>query len=160
MCGSRLHLEKERKQPFSWLTCTNAGASEVCAAALRLIGITQQELDQGYLCDPTTKSNLRMVAKPGVIIRLSRNFDKQRGFVNDALAEICESLRGNEVFTARLIGSGNMVLVHPTTKKAKGFCLVATGMPPPFVVRRELTCFMVQSTLSRRNFQLLEVMLM
>ena len=118
-CG--LQLEKERKQPFSWLTCTNAGASEVCEAVLRLIGITQADLDQGYYCDPTTKSNLRMVAKPGVIIRLSRNFDKQRGFVNGALAEICESLRGNEVFTARLVGSGNMVLVHPTEEKGEKF---------------------------------------
>ena len=116
-----LQLEKERKQPFSWLTCTNAGASEVCEAALKLLGITQEELDQGYYCDPTTKSNLRMVAKPGVIIRLSRNFDKQRGFVNGALAEVCESLRGNEVFTARLVGSGNMVLVHPTEEKGEKF---------------------------------------
>ena len=26
---------------------------------------------------------------------------------------VCESLRGNAVFTARLVGTGNMVLVHP-----------------------------------------------
>ncbi len=53
------------------------------------------------------------MAKPGIVLRLSRNFDKQRGFVNGALAVVCESLRGNAVFTARLVGTGNMVLVHP-----------------------------------------------
>ncbi len=33
--------------------------------------------------------------------------------MNGALAEVCESLDGNAVFIARLIGSGNLVLVHP-----------------------------------------------
>ena len=49
----------------------------------------------------------------GILLRLSRNFDKQRGFVNGAWVEVCESLRGNAVFMARLVGTGNMVLVHP-----------------------------------------------
>ena len=53
------------------------------------------------------------MAKPGLIIRLSRNVDNQRGFVNGAVAEIVESLDHNRVFTARLLGSGNMVLVFP-----------------------------------------------
>ena len=44
---------------------------------------------------------------------LSFRLDKQRGFVNGALAEVRESLDGNAVFTARLVGTGNMVLVHP-----------------------------------------------
>ena len=35
------------------------------------------------------------------------------GFVNGALVNVCQSLDGNRVFTARLLGSGNMVLVHP-----------------------------------------------
>ncbi len=45
--------------------------------------------------------------------RLTRNFDKGRGFVNGALAVGEEQLDGNRVFTARLLASGNMVLVHP-----------------------------------------------
>ena len=52
---------------------------------------------------------------------MSRNFDKQRGFVNGALAEVCESLRGNSIFTARLLGSGNMVLVHPMEEEGQIF---------------------------------------
>jgi hypothetical protein len=39
--------------------------------------------------------------------------DKQRGFVNGALAVVSESLLGNAVFIAQLVGTGNFVLVHP-----------------------------------------------
>ena len=49
---------------------------------MRLEGITADDLAGGYGCDPATKSDLRIAAKPGVVVRLSRNFDKQRGFVN------------------------------------------------------------------------------
>ena len=84
--------------------------------ALDHVGVGSAERAGGYYCDPTTKSDLRIVARPGVLLRLSRNFDKQRGFVNGALAEVCESLRGNAVFTARLLATGNLVLVHPMTE--------------------------------------------
>ena len=116
-----MQLAASRGVPFTWLTATNRGASEVCAAALRLAGITDKELGQGYFCDPATKSDLRIVAKPGVVVRLSRNFDKQRGFVNGAIGTVCESLRGNAVFTVRLQGTGNMVLVHPMEEGGQRF---------------------------------------
>ena len=86
-----------------------------------MLGVTVEDLASGYFCDPTMKSDLRMVARPGIVIRLSRNFDKQRGFVNGALAVVCESLRGNVVFTARLMGTGNMVLIHPMTEEGGRF---------------------------------------
>ena len=86
-----IHLGEEAREPFAWLTCTNAGASEVCKAALNLLGVTEEDLASGYFCDPSTKSDLRIVARPGIVIRLSRNFEKQRGFVNGALAVVCES---------------------------------------------------------------------
>ena len=57
----------------------------------------------------------------GLIIRLTRNFDKQRGFVNGALAVVCESLDGNRVFTARLLNSGNMILIHPMEEDGARF---------------------------------------
>ena len=121
-CVARgLKLQEERGHPFAWLTCTNKGSSEVCQAALRLQGIGAEQLAKGYPCDPTTQSPLNIIAKPGLIIRLSRNFDKQRGFVNGALAVICESLRGNEIFTAKLIGTGNMVLLHPYEERGEKF---------------------------------------
>ena len=116
-----MQLAVDKGQPFTWLTATNRGASEVCAAALRLSGITDDELRQGYDCDPATKSDLRIVAKPGVVVRLSRNFDKMRGFVNGAIGVVGESLRGNSVFTVRLLGSGNMVLVHPMEEGGQRF---------------------------------------
>ena len=62
------------------------------------------DLATGYFCDPTTKSGLRILARPGIKVRLTRNFDKQRGFVNGAVGVVVESLRGNEVFTVRLQG--------------------------------------------------------
>ena len=102
-----------KKDPFVWLCCTNKGASEVCEAALECFGISKDDLSNGFLPDPNSQSNLRILAKPGLLLRLTRNFDKQRGFVNGALAEVVESLRGNAVIVARLIGTGNYVLIHP-----------------------------------------------
>ena len=63
-----MELAEKQKQPFQWLTTTNYGASAVCEAALRCIGVGQAELDSGYLCDPTTKSDLRIVAKKGTYL--------------------------------------------------------------------------------------------
>jgi hypothetical protein len=116
-----MELGKATKQGiFYWLTSTNRGASEVCAAALRCIGVAK-EAETGHLCDPATKSGLRILARKGVLIRLSRNFDKQRGFVNGAYAIIEDAVSGNAVFTARLIGTGNMVLVHPMEEDGQIF---------------------------------------
>ena len=71
-CVARgMALAKEKGEPFSWLTCTNRGAAEVCEAALSLVGVTAADLAQGAYCDPTTKSELRIVAKPGILLRLS-----------------------------------------------------------------------------------------
>ena len=98
--------------PFTWLTTTNRGAAEVCEAAIRNNGVWER-ISEGYASDPTSKSDMRIVAEPGVLLRLTRNFDKVRGFVNGALVRVCKKLKGNEVFTAEIVGSGNMVLVHP-----------------------------------------------
>ena len=116
-----MQIAEYTEAPFTWLTSQNKGASEVCAAALRYVGVTASQLEGGYLCDPATKSNLRVVAKPGVLLRLSRNLDKHRGFVNGALAVVSESLRGNCIFVAKLLGTGNMVLVHPMEEEGQVF---------------------------------------
>ena len=109
------------KHAFLWLTCTNAGAEEVCAAALWVNGITEEDLEMGYLCDPTSKSGLRILARRGIVVRLTRNLDKQRGFVNGAVGEVLESLRGNVCFVVRLLGTGNFVLVHPVEEDGARF---------------------------------------
>lgn len=116
-----MDLAKKSGQPFHWLTCANSGASDVCQAALAVFGISEEELASRYFCDPTTKSTLRILAKPGILIRLSRNMDKQRGFVNGALAEVEDLVQGNAVFIPRLVGAGNMVLVHPMEKEGARF---------------------------------------
>ena len=113
-CVARgMSIAEMSEKPFTWLTSTNAGASEVCEAALRLLKITPQELAQGCPCDFTAKSSLRIVAKPGIMIRLTRNLDKKNGFVNGALATIVEALDGNRCFIAKLDSTKNYVLVHP-----------------------------------------------
>ena len=83
-----MELGREYDTVFTWLTATNRGSAEVCEAALRNLGIGASDLEHGFLCDPQTKSPLRILARQGIVIRLSRNLDKARGFVNGALAEV------------------------------------------------------------------------
>ena len=116
-----LELEQSSGRRFTWLTATNAGAAEVCRAALAVAGIGEEDLSGGYLCDPDSKSPLRILARPGIKVRLTRNLDKQRGFVNGATGTVCESLCGNRVFTVQLDDTGNMVLVHPMEENGQLF---------------------------------------
>ena len=133
-----MRLAKEAREPFAWLTCTNKGANEVCKAALELEGVTDDELASGYSCDPTSKSDLDIVFKKGIIYRLTRNMDKTRGYVNGALAEGVESLDGNRIFTARLLSSGNMVLVHPMEEDGRRFLPCCYGYAT--TIRRAQGC--------------------
>ena len=59
--------------------------------------------------------------------RLTRNLDKRRGFVNGALDVCVESIKGGEVFIARLVSSGNLVLVHPVEEKGHRFLPLTYG---------------------------------
>ena len=72
-------------------------------------------------CDPASKSDLRVLARPGIEVRLTRNFDKVRGFVNGAVGTVVESLQGNAVFTVKLHGIGNLVLVYPMEEDGATF---------------------------------------
>ena len=45
-------------------------------------GVTDSDLDNGFLCDPQSMSDLHILARPGLVLRLNRNRDKTRGFVN------------------------------------------------------------------------------
>ena len=66
-----LSLEEDNGDVFTWLTCTNAGAGDVCRAALRVEGIAEEDLATVYLCDPASKSTLRVLARPGIKVRPS-----------------------------------------------------------------------------------------
>ena len=74
-----LRIQERTGQVFTWLTSTNAGAAEVCRAALGIRGIDDDDLAHGYLPDPALKSTLRIFARPGIVIRRTRNLDKTRG---------------------------------------------------------------------------------
>ena len=88
-------MEQTIGQLFTWCTSTNVGPAEICMAALRVAGIDEDELSTGYLCDPASKSPLRILARAGIKARLTRNFDKQRGIVIGAAGTVCELLHGN-----------------------------------------------------------------
>ena len=116
-----MEIGRQRGRQFFWFTHTNAGASRVCREAVACEGISDEDLENGYLCDPESKSDLRVVARPGILVRLTRNFDKQRGFVNGAVGVVWESLCGNGVFVVKLLGTGNLVLVHPMEEDGQRF---------------------------------------
>ena len=109
------------------MTSTNRGASAVCRAALAHKGISDDDLLAGYQGDPASKSKLRILCRPGLLYRLTRNLDKRRGFVNGALAVCVESLKGCEVFIVRLVSSGNLVLVHPVEERGQRFLPLTYG---------------------------------
>ena len=89
--------------------------------ALRIHGIVEEDLETRYLRDPAPKSTLRVVARPGNNVPLTRNFDKTRGIVNGGTGTVCRSLDGTDVFTVKLHGTGNMVLMYPMEEKGAIF---------------------------------------
>ena len=80
--GMELAAAVGPSEVFTWLTTTNKGAEEVCEAALLNKGITRAQCNDGYACDPASKSTLGILAIVGIILRLTRNLDKSLGFVN------------------------------------------------------------------------------
>ena len=90
-------------------------------ATLANMGITEEDLQYGAVCDLQTQSQLNILVRPGIILRLSRNLDKVRGFVNSTVCVVIESLRGNSIFVAKLLSSGNYVMVHPMTEDGNTF---------------------------------------
>ena len=112
-----MRFQEQTGIPFTWLK----GSEQVSEAALRLAGVSREEIDAGFASDPSSRVQIQIVAKKGLVIRLTRNLDKTRGFVNSATAVIEESLCGNEVCVARLRGTGNLILVHPMHEDGKVF---------------------------------------
>jgi len=109
----RFGLEYGRQHDFlfSWLCVTNAGADRVNRAALELLGIDDSDENLMY-GDPKVSAG-RIKVCPGILLRLTRNLDKARGFVNGAIGQVACILQ-NSSFIVRL-SSGTLQLVHPIT---------------------------------------------
>jgi len=127
-----MRQQREHGDPFVWICNTNKGVAKVSLAALRNLGIAREDIERdGFPGDPSVKGSLPILARPGVWIRLTRNLDKARGFVNGALGQVDQVLRDDEdvvVFSLRLL-SGTMVLVHPICFHGKTFlpCVYGYG---------------------------------
>ena len=142
-------IQKRTGDIFVWLCSTNAGAAEVNKAALDLQGITDEDLATGYACDPASKSDTPIVAKPGILLRLTRNIDKQRGFVNGAIAVVRQVLQGNAVFIVELVGqnrrAGTLFLVHPMEEDGSRFLPCTYGYGT--TIRRAQGASLIQGAL-------------
>ena len=135
---------------FVWLCVTNKGVRDVNLAAISQLDppITEAELmSRGFPTDPNVGKNGYIVIRPGITIRLTKNIDKERGFVNGAIAVVVDVLvdynpsegRHTSIFTARLT-TGSMILVHRyrlvELMLCTSFCHAPIGMRPLFVVHK------------------------
>ena len=120
--GLRLSQEHDG-MPFAWLCVTNKGASKVNEAALSLLDITEAELDSGYAPEPKIGGS-KIILREGLCIRLTRNLDKPRGFVNGAIGVVMKTLC-ESVAILRLT-TGNLVLLHPVSADGEGSFLPCT----------------------------------
>jgi hypothetical protein len=114
--------------PFTWLTVTNNGSREVNLAFVAArYGITDAQLEEYGIPGDHKAGGSRLIIRPGMRIRLTRNLDKDKGFVNGALGTVDLLLdpRGC-VFTFRL-QSGAMLLVHPVFSGGHHFLPCAYG---------------------------------
>ena len=49
-------------------------------------------MSRGFPTDPSVGKNGYIVIRPGITIRLTKNIDKERGFVNGAIAVVVDVL--------------------------------------------------------------------
>ena len=68
--------------------------------------------DWRVVIDPSPFWASCMLAKPGITVRLTRNVDKPRGFVNGAVG-IIQEVFSPKVFSVKLVSNDALVLVHP-----------------------------------------------
>ena len=117
-----LNLQRSRESMFTWLCVTNRGASKVNECAISLLGIHAGLLASGMFGDAKVAKG-RIYVAPGVVVRLTRNLDKDRGFVNGAIGVVVDVLHqevSRSVFSVRL-SNGTLLLVHPICDEGRVF---------------------------------------
>ena len=117
-----LRIERATGKQFTFLTVTNRGAQALNLARLRAeFPEAAEKIENMRDCvvgDPSAEAGL-LVLQEGMRVRLTRNLDKDRGFVNGNVGVI-ESMLTKEVFILKTI-QGTRILVHPVTDKGETF---------------------------------------
>ena len=126
-----MRIERSSGKQFTFLTVTNRGAQSLNLAHLRAeFAAAADRIENMHQCvvgDPTAEAGL-LVLQEGMRVRLTRNLDKDRGFVNGNVGVI-EKMLTQDVFVLRTI-QGTRILVHPVTDKGETFA------PCPAYARR------------------------
>ena len=122
-----LHEGVSRGVRFTWLCVTHKGVERVNEAALMSLKdpiSSERRAAEGYPGDPKVGAG-GIVLRQGVRLRLSRNVDKTRGFVNGALCTIHRVL-SKSVAVVQLF-SGRLLLLHPIVEGEQTFLPCAYG---------------------------------
>ena len=126
-----LRMERAANRSFTFLTVTNAGAQALNEARLAVEfprAAAALARDEGLAGDPNAGGG-QLVLEVGMRVRLTRNLDKQAGFVNGNTG-IIEALLTREVYLsygpAKAIESWYTQSVWGSTC----FCQFPTHMPP------------------------------
>ena len=121
-------LELQSNKSFIWLTVTNAGAAKVNDAVLQQsYNLSSAFIEaNGYPGDSKAGAE-RIVLQMGMRLRLTRNIDKDRGFVNGALGTVVSILSQSPPIFVLKLTHGALVLVHPITQDGCTFLPCAYG---------------------------------
>ena len=118
--GLAKEYEARTERAFTFLTVTNAAARDINRKRLeRDFGNALKEIDARGVPGDTSAGGGQLVFAPGMRVRLTRNVDKQRGFVNGALGTV-EHVLHKSVFVMRT-ARGVRILVHPVCVDGKFF---------------------------------------
>ena len=116
-------FEEETGQQFTFLTVTNRGAYSMNMQCLRLDSpdvAAALDAGRGYPAD-TSSGQDRILVEVGMRLRLTRNMDKDRGFVNGNLGTVLVTKLRPDVFVVKTM-QGVLILVHPVA--VKGYKLI------------------------------------